>query len=265
MYVLYSGIAKKKTKSNLPPIISRKMGAVRDPKPKAFMLYGNLITEKVIEGCRLYTKAHPLPSPKELGEMDWNIINLIGKGKGINVYNFVSTASPIAKALTMMVKYVSSTGRMSSSQIGTMYSTIAGLESLDDGSQQGDNSQSQENSVSDSDIGSSESEDEVEELSPKIPQTPSTSTRKKRGVSPLTNHRKRSKTGKEERSDEDEDIEIPSTPSYTKRTVKEGKKMMETHPKLPKTPPQKKTQHNATVQSTEEHEVGGDTDSGEYD
>ena len=78
------------------------------------------------------------PSPKELGEMDWNIINLIGKGKGINVYNFVSTASPIAKALTMMVKYVSSTGRMSSSQIGTMYSTIAGLESLDDGSQQGD-------------------------------------------------------------------------------------------------------------------------------
>ena len=41
-------------------------------------------------------------------------------------------------------------------------------------------------------------------------------------------------------SDEDEDIEIPSTPSYTKRSVKEGKKMMETHPKPPKTPPQKK-------------------------
>ena len=257
MYVLYSGIAKKKTKTNLPTITSRKMGAVRDPKPKAFMLYGNLISEKVIEGCRLYTKNHPLPSSKELGEMGWDIINLIGKGKGQNVYNFVTTAEPIVKALTMMVKYVSSTGRMSSSQIGMMYSTIAGLEC-----QEGDNSQSQENTVSDSDIGSSDSEDEIEVFSPKIPQTPS--THKKRGGSPPINRRKRSKTEKEEGSDEDEDIEIPSTPTYIKRTVKEGKKIPETHHKTPKTPPPKKTQHNATTQPAEEHEVGGDTDSGEY-
>merc|ERR1711888_494721 len=164
--------------------------------------------------------------------MDWNIINLIGKGKGINVYNFVSTASPIAKALTMMVKYVSSTGRMSSSQIGMMYSTIAGLEC-------------QENTLSDSDIGSSDSEDEIEVFSPKIPQTPS--THKKRGGSPPINRRKRSKTEKEEGSDEDEDIEIPSTPTYIKRNFREGKKMPETPPKTPKTPPTKKTQHNATA------------------